>query len=170
LALAVHLAVSVGWVGAVAAYLSLDLVAATSDDPAFLRAAYIGMGTIAGSVIVPLAMVTVLTGLLLSLGTTWGLIRHWWVTISLVLTVIATVVLVIEAGVIGAYAAIAADPATTTSELRSLGNTLVHSIGGGVVLLTVLVLNVYKPRGMTPYGWRKQQAERQSRTRSTTTP
>jgi hypothetical protein len=160
LALAVHLTVSVGWIGAVAAYLSLDLAAATSDDPAILRASYIGMGAIADSVIVPLAIAALLTGVLLSLGTKWGLVRHWWVTISLVLTVVATVVLLVETATIGAYAAVAADPATTSSELRALGSTLVHSVGGGVVLLTVLVLNIYKPRGMTPYGWRKQQAER----------
>jgi hypothetical protein len=37
---------------------------------------------------------------------------------------------------------------------------LLHSIGGTIVLLVILVLNLYKPRGMTPYGWRKQQKER----------
>jgi hypothetical protein len=29
-----------------------------------------------------------------------------------------------------------------------------------VVLLVILVLNVYKPRGMTRYGWRKQDEQR----------
>jgi hypothetical protein len=163
LALAVHLAVSVGWLGAVAAYLSLDLVAAASQDAQTLRSAYVGMETIAGNVIVPLAIATLLTGVLVSVGTKWGLVRHWWVSISLALTVLATVVLLIETGTIAANAAVAADPATTTAELRRLGNTLVHSIGGAIVLLGVLVLNVYKPRGMTPYGWRKHQEERRSR-------
>lgn len=161
--LAAHLAVSVGWMGAVAAYLSLDLSAATSQDPQALRSAYIGMETIVGSVIVPLAIATLLTGVIISIGTKWGLVRHWWVTISLALTVIATVVLLIETGTVAAYASVAADPAATTAELQSLGNTLVHSIGGAVVLLGVLVLNVHKPRGMTPYGWRKHQEERRSR-------
>jgi hypothetical protein len=32
-----------------------------------------------------------------------------------------------------------------------------------VVLLVILVLNVYKPRGMTRYGWRKQQEERRNK-------
>ena len=35
-----------------------------------------------------------------------------------------------------------------------------HSIGGGIVLICVLVLNIYKPRGLTRYGWRKDQRER----------
>jgi hypothetical protein len=158
--LAAHLAVSVGWVGAIAAYLALDLSAATSADSEALRAAYLGMGLIAGSVIVPLAIASLLTGLLVSLGTKWGLLRHWWVVISLVLTVFATVVLLIETGTIAAYAAVAADPAATDAELRALGSTLVHSVGGTLVLLVVLVLNVYKPPGLTPYGWRKQRDER----------
>ena len=166
LALAVHLAASVGWMGAVAAYLSLDLATAMSQDLQTLRASYIGMGAIAGTVIVPLAIGSVLTGIVVSVGTKWGLVRHWWVTISLVLTIIATGILLVETGTIAAYAAVAADPAASTLEVRSLGSTLVHSVGGALVLLGVLVLNIYKPRGMTPYGWRKQQDERGSRTRS----
>lgn len=158
-ALAVHLAVSVGWIGAVAAYLALDLAAATSADTATLRAAYLGMGLIAGSVIVPLALSALITGVVVSLGTKWGLLRHWWVLVSLALTVFATFVLVVETGTIAAYAAVAADPATTATELRALGSTLVHSVGGSVVLLVVLVLNVYKPVGLTAYGWRRQREE-----------
>lgn len=161
-ALAVHLAVSVGWVGAVAAYLALDLAATTSADAATLRAAYLGMALIVSSVIVPLAFATLVTGLVVSLGTKWGLVRHWWVLVSLALTVFASVVLVVETGTIAAYAGVAADPATTAVELRGLGSTVVHSIGGSVVLLVVLLLNVYKPPGLTPYGWRKQRAERRA--------
>lgn len=162
-ALAVHLAVSVGWIGAIAAYLALDLAAATSADPAMLRAAYLGMGLIAGSVIVPLALGTLVTGLVVSLGTKWGLLRHWWVLVSLALTVFATVVLLVETGTIAAYAAVAADPGATEADLRSMGSTLVHSAGGSIVLLAVLVLNVYKPPGLTPYGWHKQQRRAASR-------
>ena len=163
-ALAVHLTVSVGWIGAVAAYLALDVAAATSGDVATLRAAYLGMGLIAGSVIVPLAVATLVTGLVVSLGTKWGLLRHWWVLVSLALTIFATVVLLVEIGTIAAYAAVAADPSSTEAVLRGLGTTLVHSVGGSLVLLIVLVLNVYKPVGLTPYGWRKQRDDRQTQT------
>ena len=45
-------------------------------------------------------------------------------------------------------------------DLRELGSTLIHSVGGTAVLLVILVLNVYKPQGMTRYGCRKQQEER----------
>ena len=160
LALAAHLALSVGWIGAVAAYLVLDVTVATSQDARTLRAAYLGMGSIAPHVIVPLAFASLLTGLVMSLGTKGGLFRHYWVLISLVLTVVATAVL----RVINSFAEMAADPRTSKEHLRAMPSTLVHSIGGTVVLLVVLVLNVYKPQGVTRYGWRKQREEREQRT------
>jgi hypothetical protein len=164
-AFTVHVSISVGWIGAVAAYMALDVAAATSGDAQTLRAAYIGMELIARWVIVPLAVASLLTGLVVSLGTKWGLFRHYWVLISFLLTVIATVVLLLELQTIGHLGDTAADPATSIRDLRALGNTLVHSVGGAVVLLVVLVLNVYKPQGMTAYGWRKQQQRALRRSR-----
>jgi hypothetical protein len=156
-ALTVHVTASVGWLGAVAAYLALDLTVATRSDLETLRAAYIAMDLMTDRAIVPLAYTALLTGLLMALGTKWGLFRHYWVLVSFALTLLATVVLTLETRTIDHYASVAADPATSDETLRGLGNTLVHSIGGLVTLLVVQVLNLYKPRGMTRYGWRKQQ-------------
>lgn len=158
-ALTVHITLSVGWIGAVAAYAVLDARVATSRGPQTLRAAYLSMWSIAWYVIVPLALAALLTGLVMSLGTKWGLFRHYWVLISLLLTVLAVAVLLAETQTIRYFAERAADPATSGDDLRALGSTLVHSVGGMVVLLVVLVLNMYKPRGMTRHGWRKQQEE-----------
>jgi len=155
-ALAVHIALSVGWIGAVAGYIALDLAAATSQDAGTLRAAYFAMELIAWYVIVPLALASLLTGLVMSLGTKWGLFRYYWTLISLLLAIVATVVLLVETQTISYFADVAADPTTSNEDLRALGSTMVHSVGGTVVLLVILVLNVYKPRGMTRYGWRKQ--------------
>ena len=159
-ALTAHVAFSVGWIGAVAAYIALDIAAAISQDVQTLRAAYLAMETIAWYVIVPLALASLLTGIVMSLGTRWGLFRHYWVLISFLLTVLATIILLVETQTISSFASIAADPATSRAELRALQGTLVHSVGGTVVLFVVLALNVYKPRGMTPYGQRKWYQER----------
>lgn len=158
-ALAAHLTLSVGWIGAVAGYMALDVAAATSRDAQTLRAAYLGMEVIASYVIVPLAFASLFTGLVMSLGTKWGLFRHYWVLISFLMTIFATVILLVELRTIGDLADIAAAPTTTTDDLRALGSTLLHSAGGTVVLIVILVLNLYKPQGLTPYGWRKQQQE-----------
>lgn len=162
LVLAIHLSCSVGWLGAVAAYLTLDVTVATAQHIEMVRAAWVGMGLVVSWAIVPLAYASFLTGLVMSLGTKWGLFRHWWVVISLLLTLAAGLVLLQEAGVITHAAAIAADPATSDLELRALPPTLPHSLGGLVVLLVIQVMNVYKPQGMTPYGWRKQEEERRA--------
>jgi uncharacterized membrane protein len=160
LMLAIHITASVGWVGAVAAYIPLDVTTRTTDDVATLRAAYVGMELIAVWALVPLAWAAFLTGLVVSLGTPWGLFRHYWVLISLVLTSFALLILIVETRTITALARVASDPATSDAALRALPSTLPHSVGGTIVLLVILALNVYKPRGLTRYGWRKQQDER----------
>jgi hypothetical protein len=75
-----------------------------------------------------------------------------------VLTVLATVVLLLHMPTVSSLADLArkADGA----DLRGLGGDLFHPSLGLVVLLAITVLNVYKPRGMTRYGWRKQQEQR----------
>src|ERR671923_2401447 len=93
LALAAHLTCSLGWIGAVVAYLALGVAAATSQDAQTVRAAWIAMELTGWYAIVPLALASLLTGLLMALGTKWGLFRHYWVVFSLVLTTLAAAVL-----------------------------------------------------------------------------
>jgi hypothetical protein len=46
----------------------------------------------------------------------------------------------------------------TTGDLRDMRVQLVVTAAAALVLLLVATaLNVYKPKGLTPYGWRKQQ-------------
>ncbi len=154
--LAVHLTVSVGWIGAVLAYIALDVSVALGQDADTVRTGYLAMERIARLVILPLAVASLTTGVVISLGTKWGLFRHYWVVISLCLTVFALVVLLREIQVIAFHAGLAADPATPETTLRTLPSTLVHSVGGTVLLLVILVLNIYKPRGVTAYGRRRE--------------
>jgi hypothetical protein len=103
-----------------------------------------------------LAFAALLTGLISSLGTTWGLFCHYWVLLKLVLTTFATVVLLVQLGPIRALATTASDPSATLADLAGARRPLIHSVGGLIVLLAIQVLGVYKPRGLTRYGWRKQ--------------
>ena len=155
-ALSVHLTTSVGWIGAVIAYLGLG-VAASSGEPPTVRAAWTAMEVIGWFVIVPLAVSSLLTGLLMALGTKWGLFRHYWVLFSFVLTTFATAILVLHMPTVTASAEVAREADAAT--LKALGGDLVHPGIGLLVLLVVQVLNLYKPEGLTPYGWRKQQEQ-----------
>jgi hypothetical protein len=168
-ALATHLVFSVGWIGAVIAYLTLSFAAMTSPEAQTVRAAWIGMELTGWYVIVPLAVASWITGLVMALGTQWGLVRHYWVLFSLVLTTFATVILLSHMLDVSVLADVAR--AAEGSELgagrghmvsRLSQGDLLHPGLGLVVLLIVQVLNVYKPRGMTRYGWRKENERRRA--------
>jgi len=162
LSLTAHVTSSVGWLGAVAVFLALSVAGLTSRDEQVVRAAYIAMDWAAWFILVPLALASLLTGIVQSLGTTWGLFRNYWVLIKLVLTVLATGVLLLYTQTLSYLAGVAADPALTGGNLGGLRSPspLLHASAALAVLLAVVTLSVFKPRGMTRYGQRKQQARR----------
>ena len=156
-ALTAHIAFSVGLLGAIAGFLALAIAGLTRQDAPMVRAAYLAMELTARFVIVPLAFASLLTGLVQSLGTIWGLFRHYWVLAKLLLTVFATIVLLIKMELIGHAAQLAAGTTLSRADLRAAGLQLVvHAAGGLLVLLVPMALSVYKPQGRTRYGARKQ--------------
>jgi len=156
-ALTTHITLSIGWIGAVLAYLVLVVAAMTRQDAQALRAAWIAMELIGWYLIVPLALASLLTGFVMSLGTPWGLFRHYWVLISLVLTIVATVVLLQHMPTVSFFARVAAetDSADVGGLRGALRGELLHAGVGLLVLLVIEVLNVYKPQGKTAYGRRR---------------
>src|SRR5262249_54476304 len=122
LTLTVHLTASVGWIGAVVAFLALVIAAMTCPDAQTLHTAWIAMGLIVQFVIVPLALASLLTGLVISLGTKWGLFRHYWVLISLALTIFASLVLLENMQTVRYYAGVAANMAS--ADVGRLGAAL----------------------------------------------
>ncbi len=96
--LTAHLVSSLGWVGALGVFLAHALLSWSADQVPIARAAAISMEISAWFVILPLAVATVATGLLQALGTRWGLWQHYWVIFKLVLTFIATAVLLSKLG------------------------------------------------------------------------
>ena len=158
LVLTAHLLTSLGWIGAVVAYLALGVSAVISPETERVRAAWSAMELTGWWVIVPLAVGALATGVAISLGTPWGLFRHYWVLVSLVLTLLSAGVLLVHMPTVSRLAATAARADEAT--LRTLGGDLFHPGVGLLVLVGITVLNVYKPRGLTRYGWRKLREER----------
>jgi hypothetical protein len=156
--LTAHVTSSVGWLGAVVAYLALAVAALTSQDARTVRAAWIAMELTGSFVIVPLALASLLIGLVNALGTPWGLFRHYWVLVKFLLTVFATIILLLHMPTVSYFAGEAAE--TDSANVFGLRGELIHAGGGLLVLLVTTTLAVYKPRGMTRYGWRKQQEQR----------
>jgi hypothetical protein len=164
-----HVTSALGWLGADLGFLALALVGLASQDAQLVRAAYLAMEVIGLYVIVPLSFAALLTGLVLALGTPWGLFRHYWVLAKCLLTTGAITVLVLHTNAMQAAASRASGAGEALSSIRShlgasgagghLGDLqiqLVVAAGAGLlVLLTTTALGVYKPRGRTRYGQRK---------------
>ena len=159
-ALTAHVTTSVGWLGAVAAFLALAPVGLAGEDPQAVRGAYIAAMVVTWSVIVPLCLAALITGVTSSLGTPWGLFRHYWVTVKLALTVAATLLLLLHTQPIDALADAAAGGAALGAGLDPVRVQLVADAGAALlVLLATTALAICKPRGMTRYGRRRQQRE-----------
>lgn len=170
LVLTAHVTCSVGWLGSVAAFLGLAITGLASRDAQKARSAYIAMELTGWYVIVPLSFASLLTGLIQSLGTTWGLFRHYWVLAKLLINLLATTLLLVHMRPISQMAYMARDAAWTPSDHRQLQIQLVADAGLALVaLLAATTLSIYKPRGVTPYGWRKLKEERGARSGMTST-
>ena len=161
LALTAHVSSSVGWLGSVASSLALGIVGLVSDDPQTVRGAYLNLELLGRYVVVPLSLGSLITGLVSSLGTSWGLFRHYWVVAKLVINVFATVVLLMYMQTLSSLARLAAQTSSTgdPGPLRS-SSPVLHAGGALLLLLVATVLGMYKPRGVTRYGWRKGQERR----------
>lgn len=158
LTLTAHITSSVGWLGAVAVTLIFALAGLISQDATRVRAVYLTMEFTGWTILVPFSLASLLTGLVQSLGTRWGLFRHYWILAKLLINVLAAIVLLMYMQTLGVLADLAADSTTTErgiSDLRS-PSAVVHSGAAVLLLLMATALSVYKPKGMTSYGQRQE--------------
>jgi hypothetical protein len=161
LLLVAHVTSSVGWLGAVAGFLALAVSGLASQDVQVVRADYLAMELIGWYVIVPLSFAALVIGLVQSLGTEWGLIRHYWVLVKLVLTVACIGFLLLHMQLVTYLSSVAANTPVSSADLRDLRVQLVGDAGAAlVVLIVATALSIYKPRGMTRRGRRAQRARR----------
>lgn len=155
LALTAHVTFSVGWLGSVVAYLVPAIVALTSQDVERARACYLVMNLIGWFVIVPLGLGALASGLVQSLGTEWGVFRHYWILAKLVLTVIGVTILVAHMRSVTGVAGMSSETLSLASSSEVKKHLVVHAVGGLVILLVATTLSVFKPWGKTGYGRRK---------------
>ena len=150
-ALLAHLTFSAGWLGSVVAYLALATAGVAGRDPQMARAAYLSMKLIGWFVIVPFGFATLFSGLVQSLGTRWGLFRHWWIAIKFLLTIVAIAILLRHMQDVSRVSQRSAEATFTNADFLP---ELVHAGGGLLVLLAATALSVFRPWGLTPYGRR----------------
>jgi hypothetical protein len=142
LVLTVHVVSSVGWLGTALVILVLVTAALVTADPELRRAAYLVLNLLDSTIVVPVGLAGLISGVLLSLTTHWGLVRHYWVAVKLVLTV------VVFDEAVARTAAPGADAGQAGTEL------LIPGVMALLILTVATVLSTYKPWGRTPVGRR----------------
>src|SRR6266851_9580813 len=165
LTITAHVVFSVGWLGAVAAFLVLSIAGLTSRDAEVVRGAYLSMDLMSRFIIIPMCFAALATGLLQALGTPWGLLRYYWIMLKFGLAIFATFALLVHQFSAMAQAAKrvsgAAAETLFSADFGPLKTELVRAPSLAIVLLLVATtLGVYKPWGLTRYGQRKQQERR----------
>ncbi|MEU4621983.1 DUF2269 domain-containing protein [Actinoplanes sp. NPDC023801] len=154
--LLLHIAASVGWLGAVTASLALAALGLAADEPRTADAAYLVLPPLGWYVLVPFGVASLVTGVTQSLITMWVLVRHYWVVVKLVLTVFAVAVLLLYMRTLSTLAEVAGAAAGGGPPTTAGASPLVHAGGAALLLLVALALSVYKPRGLTPAGRRRR--------------
>lgn len=160
LALAAHVTSSVGWLGAIIGFIAHAVAGLASQDVQIVRAAYLMMDLTGWFVLVPLSFASLLTGIVQSLGTAWGLFRHYWIIVKLSITVFATVVLLIYTRTLDNLASAAANANFSVADLGGhhhggAASPVIHAGIALLLLVACVLLSVYKPWGKTAYGQRK---------------
>jgi hypothetical protein len=144
-ALVLHVLSSVGWFGVAVLVAFLLVAAGATGDDGLARALY---RTVETSVwlSVPLGAVAAVTGVVLGLGTKWGLVRYWWVAIKevIVVPVVVTDLLVV------------APTAHDAAHGQLSGRLLDPAIAHCVVLAVATVVSLAKPFGRTARGRRRE--------------
>ncbi|MGG2113426.1 hypothetical protein ABFY60_23605 [Lysinibacillus pakistanensis] len=146
------------WLGSAAAYIPIAVYVLTNQDVEMIRTAIKIMSLVVNFIVVPVAFASLLTGVALSLGTRWGLFRHYWILLKLLLTVFAVSMLVAYSIELSHAASIAAQTTLSSTDIEVLKAPIhiTHPSGSVFIVLVATVLSVYKPKGMTKFGWRKQ--------------
>jgi hypothetical protein len=156
LVLVLHIVSAVGWIGVDLALLPLVLTGLTTDDGQTAATAFGAVAILVPWTVPALSLLIVTTGVLLGLGTKWGLVRYWWVAVKLVISLILTALVFVS--LLPAVTAIEVTAGTSGDEVRAaLGqptNFLFPPIVSGLSLLTAVVLSVTKPWGRRSRGSR----------------
>lgn len=154
--LIVHVAASAGWLGLTLGLLALGITATTTGSAVTVEASVRAMKLFADWLLLPVAFLTLLSGLLLSLGTPWGLARHRWVCTKFWLTLATTTAtaFALRPGVNSAVAAV-----TAGGPLPDTGDVLFGPVVSLSAYVFMTVISVLKPWGPTRRGRRLRAQE-----------
>lgn len=149
-ALAVHVIASSAWLGLSLGLLALSAAAVTTGSAAVVEASYRSMAVFTNWLMLPVALLTLLSGVLLSLGTPWGLARHRWVWTKFWLTLVTTTLtaLSLRPNVNAAAHSVVAGEVLPQGPLRLLAAPIISL----TAYIFMTVISILKPWGLTRRG------------------
>jgi hypothetical protein len=154
--LVLHIVAGIGWMGVDIALLVLLISARTTNDAALVVSGFNAIGMIVPMAVPPLSLGILVTGIILGLGTRWGLVRYWWVLVKLLLSLIMTVLVFVS--LVPAVSSMTILSATTVSAdavRASLGTLptmlLFPPIVSFLMLGVAAILSIFKPWQRTPW-------------------
>ena len=140
-----HVVASIGWIGVELSIVALGAVGLLTDDTAVAGGVQLSAGTLGEIFYLPASLLTLVSGIALSLGTKWGLVRYWWVAVKIAITLALT---------IGGNLAVVpkfAEAADLAARGEPIGDTavmLVTAMSAGLTLLLIAtLLSFFKPGG-----------------------
>jgi len=152
--LTLHVLCGVGWMGLDIGLALLVLTGLTTDDGAVAATAYAAAGMVIPPVVPVLAVGMLGTGVVLGLGTRWGLLTWTWVLTKLVIGVVLTVLVFVALlpGALEIPVALSGSADDVRATLGDEASGLAFPPLVSFALLGVsLVLSVWKPGGRTPW-------------------
>ncbi|MDG9707378.1 DUF2269 domain-containing protein [Streptomyces sp. DH10] len=157
--LVVHVTASASWLGLTLGLLALGTTAAGTGAAVTVEASVRAMKLFADWLLLPVAFLTLLSGLVLSLGTPWGLVRYRWVCTKFWLTLATTTatVFALRPGVNSAVTAVAAG-----GPLPDAGDVLSGPAVSLSAYVFMTVISVLKPWGLTRRGRRLPEPARRA--------
>lgn len=148
LALVLHIISAGAWIGIDVIVAVLVLTGWFAGDVNVRSLAYQALAEFVAWPMLVSGLVCLATGVLLGVGTKWGLLRYWWVAVKLVLNLVlcALIVVVLQPGMdaVGAYGEQLLTGTPSASRVRTLFFPPAVSLS---TLTFATVLAVYKPWG-----------------------
>lgn len=146
--LVVHILAAGAWIGIDVIVAVLVLTGRFSHDMEVRSLAYRALATFVVWPMLTAGLVSLATGLILGLGTTWGLLRYWWVAVKLTLNLVlcTLIILVLRPGM-DEVAGYGRDLLTGTPDPGTVSSLFFPPAVSLTTLTLATVLAVFKPWG-----------------------
>ena len=151
--LLLHIASGGAWLGVDVAMGVLIFTALASDDLATRELCYRALELVAVGPLLACGLLSLLSGVVLGLGSRYGLVRYWWVAVKLVLNLVLTALVLVALGPeVAAHADQARQFQAGLPAVLEVGQLIFPPIVSPTALLVAMVLAVFKPWGRIRQG------------------